>query len=334
MTVATAPQGSARRALAPGLLRYVVVRVVSAVCVMFAVSIVVFLFIHAAPGGPEHAIGGELATEEQLESIRQRYGFDRPLPEQYLQFLGGILHGDFGESIIQKTPVATLIGETVKVTLPLLAFTWILAMGAGLALGILTASRPGSRLDRFSLGMTTLGASTPAFVVGTFLAWLFGVQLGWFPALGAGEGGLDTVRHLVLPAATAAIVLLAVTTRITRVRVGQILEEDQATFARARGLGRWWTLKHVVLRNAGVQLVTLSGSVVVSLFTGLILVERVFNLPGIGSLMVDAIHDRDMPVIQGVTFCVALLVVTVNLVVDLVCMAIDPRLRARLETNR
>jgi ABC-type dipeptide/oligopeptide/nickel transport system permease component len=336
MITTQAPAATRKRpgGIPPGLLRYVLLRISAAIVVMLVVSFVVFLFVHAAPGGPEYAIAGKLATEEQLANIRQIYGFDRPLLDQYWTYLGQLLHGELGESVIQRRPVAALLGEAAQVTVPLLLFTWVIALVAGVAIGIVTAYRVGSRIDRFALGMTTLGASTPAFVVGTVFAWFFGVELGWFPALGIGDGGLDTIAHLVLPATTMAIAVLAITTRISRVRIGQILAEDQALFARARGLGRWWTLRNVVLRNAGVQLITLSGTIVVSLFTGLILVERVFNLPGIGSLMVEAIHDQDMPVIQGVTLCAALLVVVVNLVVDLLCMLVDPRLRIRLESAR
>lgn len=332
MTVTASRQ--AGRQLPPSLARYVSVRLVSAVAVMFVVSVVVFLFVHAAPGGPENAIAGEMATAEQLQNIRESYGFDEPLAEQYLHYLAGVLQGDLGDSIIRRSPVASLLGEAARITVPLLAITWLFSMLIGMALGILTAMRPGGRFDRFALGATSIGASTPQFVTGTFLAWLFAVRLGWLPALGSGDGGLDTLVHLVLPAATAAVTLLALTTRFTRVRVGQILEEDQATFARARGLGRTWTLRNVVLRNAGVQLVTLSGSMIVSLFAGLIIVERVFNLPGIGSLMIEAINDRDMPLIQGVTLCTATVVVGVNLIADLLCMVVDPRLRATLERTR
>lgn len=317
-----------------GLLAYVVVRLAAAVAVLLAVSVGVFLFIHLAPGGPEYALAGRFATPQKLEAIRQEYGFDEPLLNQYLQYLGSLVRFDLGESFSQRTPVTTSIAEAAEITVPLVVMSWLISMSLGIALGTFTAARPGSWIDRLILGATTVGASAPAFAVGTFLAYVFGVELGWLPVIGPGDGGLDRLRHLILPAATVSVTLLATCTKVSRVRIGQIMEEDQMTFARARGLDRRWVLKHVVLRNAGVQLVTLSGGLLIALVAGLIVVEQVFNLPGLGGLMVDAVRERDIAVLQGITLFVSLFVVFVNLVVDLVCMAIDPRLRSRLRGAR
>jgi len=321
---------TSRRHLSPGLVRYVGVRVLASVGVLLAVSLVVFAFVHAAPGGPEQSIGGELATPEQREAIREEYGLNKPLPEQYLTFLSHAVRLDFGSSFAQRAPVTDVIREAAGTTVPLLLITWVFSMVFGIVLGTIAAGRPGGRFDRFVLGATILGASAPVFATGTLLAYLFGVQLRWLPVQGAGEGGLDTLEHLILPALTAATMLLAITTKFSRVRIGQILEEDQMTFARARGLRGGFVLKNVILKNAGVQLVTLSGGMLISLLSGLIIVERVFNLPGIGSLLIEGIEARDIPLVQGVTLFIALVVVTVNLGADLVCLALDPRLRRSL----
>ena len=330
---ATRVRGSSR-SVAPRLVRYVLGRLVAAVLVLFVVSVLVFLFVHIAPGGPEDAIAGNTATQAQRDQIRIDYGLDKPLLDQYLSYLGSLAQLDFGQSYLRRTPAIDSIAEAAAISVPLLFCSWALAMAGGIVLGVFTASRPGSAIDRFVLGATTLGASAPAFAVGTMLAWLFGIQLGWFPVLGAGDGGLDRVRHLVLPVLTASLIALASCTRFTRVRVGEILEEDQMTFATARGLGRGWVLRNIILRNAGVQLVTLSGGLMISLIAGLVIVEQVFNLRGIGTLMVESIHDQDIPLVQAITLFVALFVVVVNLSADLVCFAIDPRLRAGMGANR
>jgi len=335
MSAATvAPARDRRTSWAPGLVRYVVGRLLAALLVLVAVSVLVFLFVHIAPGGPEDAIAAPTATEAQRDQIRDDLGLDRPLVQQYLSYAGSLAQLDFGHSYQRRTSTIDPIVDAAAITLPLLFCAWALAMVLGIVLGVVTASRPGSALDRFVLGSTTIGASAPAFAVGTLLAWLFGIQLGWLPVLGAGDGGLDRVKHLVLPVLTASVIALASCTRFTRVRVGEILEEDQLTFAQARGLGRRWILRNIILRNAGVQLVTLSGGLLINLIAGLVIVEQVFNLRGIGSLMVESINDQDIPMVQSITLFVAVFVVLVNLAADLFCFALDPRLRAGLGGDR
>jgi peptide/nickel transport system permease protein len=330
----TAPPRREGRSARRPLLRYVVGRLVAAVLVLLAVSLLVFLFVHMAPGGPEDAIAGRTATEEQRARVRAEHGLDRSLVQQYASYVGSLVQLDFGQSYLRRTPTVASIADAAAISVPLLLCSWALAMAGGIVLGVLTALRPGSWFDRLVLGATTVGASAPAFAVGTLLAYVFGIQLGWFPVLGAGEPGLDRVRHLVLPVVTAAIIALASCTRFTRVRVGEILAEDQMTFALARGLGWGWIMRRVVLRNAGVQIVTLSGGIMISLVAGLIIVEQVFNLRGIGTLMIESIRQQDIPMVQAITLFVALFVVAVNLVADLFCFAIDPRLRAGLGGDR
>jgi len=333
VTVSITAPPRAATALPPGLVRYVAVRLAAAVGVLLAVSVVVFLFVHAAPGGPEYAMAGPMATPDQLAAIRLKYHLDAPLTQQYVNYLGDLLHGDLGDSFTRKTSVTVALREAAGITVPLMVVTWALSLVLGVALGIVTASRAGGWFDRLVVSATTVGASSPAFAVGTLLAWLFGIKLGWLPVQGGGSGA-DTLAHLILPAITASVMLLAATTRFTRLRVGQILGEDQMVFARSRGLSRGWVLRNVVLRNAGVQLITLSGSLLVSLIAGLIIVEQVFNLPGLGTLMVESIHERDIAVVQGVALFASLLVVGVNLFTDLVCFVVDPRLRASLTRGR
>jgi ABC-type dipeptide/oligopeptide/nickel transport system permease component len=315
-------------------LRMLATRLAGAVAVLLVVTVVVFLFSHLAPGGPEQALAGREATPEQLAAIRARYGLDDPLWQQYFRYLRSLAHLDLGTSLVRREPVTRSIGQAAGVTVPLVLISWLLATLAGTALGMFTALRAGSRFDRMVLALTVLAASTPVFATGLLLAWVFGIQLDWLPVLGAGRDGGDRVRYLVLPILTTTLVLLASSTRFARVRIGQILEEDQVTFARARGLSTSYILTRIVLRNAAVQIITLSGAVLIAMLGGLVVVEQVFALPGLGTLLVTAIGVRDIPVIQGVTLVVALAVVVVNLVVDLLCLAVDPRMRRGLEVDR
>lgn len=316
------------------VLRLVLRRLAPSVAVLVVVSFVVFAFIHAAPGGPEQSLAGPFASEAQRERIRESYGLDDPLLAQYGRFVTSVLTLDLGTSISTREPVTQPLARAAAVSVPLLLMAWTGSTLLGWALGLATARRPGGVLDRAVLATTVVGASSPVFAVGVALAWLFGVQLGWLPTVGSGDGGLDTLRHLVLPAATLVILALASVTKIARVRIGQVLVEDQVTFATARGLSTRQVLFGTVLRNAGVQLVTHSGALLVAMIGSLIVVEAVFALDGVGSLLVGSISTRDIPLIQAITLSTAIAIVAVNLLVDLACLAIDPRMRAAQAVGR
>lgn len=315
-------------------LRLVGARVVPSVAVLLVVTFVVFAFIHAAPGGPEQALAGPFASAEQRARIRETYRMDDPLLQQYGRFLLGVVRLDFGTSISTREPVVQPLARAAEVSIPLLVMAWLGSTVMGWALGLATARRPGGVLDRAVLAATIVGASSPVFAVGTGLAWVFGVQFGWLPTVGSGAGGLDSLRHLLLPAATLMILALASATKIARVRLGQLLVEDQVIFATARGLSQGQIVRGSVVRNAGVQLVTHSGALLVAMIGALIVVDAVFALDGVGSLLVGSISTRDIPLIQAITLFTAVFIVTVNLLVDLACLAIDPRLRASGVTRR
>lgn len=335
---ATAPGVRRERRLAQvasnPVVRLVARRLVAAVFVLLLVSVLVFLLIHAAPGGPENALLGRDATDAQRQAVRERYQLNDPLPTQYASYLRSLLRLDLGDSFIFRESVTTVVWRAAwGVTIPLLAMTWIFAITAGLTLGYVAARRRGTVLDRVIVGGTVLGASTPVFVTGTFVAYIVGVRLGWLPFFGSGDGGWDTVRHLVLPAVTTTTVLLASTTKLSRVRFAEILDEDYITFARARGLSSRYVVGRVLVRNAAVHIVTWSGSLIVTLVGGLVIVERMFSLKGVGTQLIESINARDIPVLQGITLLIAILAVGVNLVVDLLCMAIDPRIRRGMEVD-
>ena len=316
------------------VVRLIARRLVAAVFVVFLVSVLVFLFIHAAPGGPENALLGRDATDAQRQAVRERYHLNDPLITQYASYARSLVRFDLGDSFIFRQPVTTVVWRAAwDVTIPLLFMTWLFATSIGLALGYIAAHRRGSMFDRAIVGATVLGASTPVFVTGTLVAYVVGVRLGWLPFFGSGDGGWDTLRHLILPAVTTTTVLLASTTKLSRVRFAEILDEDYVTFARARGLSSRYVVGRVLVRNAAVHIVTWSGSLIVTLVGGLVIVERMFSLNGVGTQLIESINDRDIPMLQGITLVIAILAVGVNLVVDLLCMAIDPRIRRGLEVD-
>ncbi|HUG83144.1 MAG TPA: ABC transporter permease [Euzebya sp.] len=320
------PRGGARGHWA---LRQVLARMLPSVGVLVAVTFVVFAFIHAAPGGPEQSLAGPFASEEQRARIRQTYGLDDPLLQQYGRFVTAAVQLDFGTSVSTREPVTQPLARAAAVSVPLLLMAWLVSTLLGWVLGLVTARRAGGPVDRLVLATTVVGASAPVFAVGVGLAYLFGVQLGWLPTVGSGDGGLDSLSHLVLPAVTLVILALASVTKVARVRIGQVLVEDQMTFATARGLSSGQILFGSVLRNAGVQLVTHSGALLIAMIGALIVVEAVFSLDGIGRLLVGSISTRDIPLIQAITLFMAVFIITVNLLVDLACLVIDPRMRVQ-----
>lgn len=318
---------SARRARGGAALQFVLVRLASSVVVLLLVSFAVFMFVHAAPGGPEQSIAGQFATPEQRQTIREEYRLDDPLLVQYGRFVTSVLTFDLGTSLTTRESVATSVGRAVGTTFPLIVAAWVIAVVLGTALGVVTAHRAGTKLDRAVLVGTTVLASSPVFVTGVVLGWIFGVQLGWLPTVGSGDGGFDTVVHLILPATVLALLALASTTRLSRVRVGQVLREDYVTFSRARGFSTSRIIRRALLPNSGVQLVTQAGAVLISMMGAVIVVEEIFGLDGVGTLLVDAIAARDIPVVQSVTLLLAVVIIVVNALVDVVCLAIDPRIR-------
>lgn len=333
MTVAVLPTRRRHLTVSPAA-RFVAWRLVSSVAVLLVVSFVVFAFMHVAPGGPEQSIGGRFATPEQLEAIRERYGLNDPLWAQYTSFLASALHFDLGTSFSLRTPVTTAIAGAAGVSISLLLMAWVSSTVIGVFLGVVSARHPGGLVDRAVVGFTVVGASSPVFVTGVLLAYVFGVVLGWFPTLGAGTVGVDRLAHLVLPAATLVILALAATSKVSRVRISQVQEEDHVTFSEARGLSRTHVLINSVLRNAGVQIVTQASASMIALVGALIVVESVYSIDGLGSALVSAISTRDIPMIQAITLLLATFIVVVNFAADLLCLAIDPRMRLGLGDRR
>lgn len=317
-------RGAVLRGAGPAL--WVTRRLIGAVIVLIAVSLGIFALVHAAPGSPESAIGGQFATPEQLASIRAEHHLDDPFLVQYGDFLASTVRLDFGESFSSREPVSAAIGRALAVSVPVLFSAWGFALIVGLLVGIATSYRRDTSWDRLALTLTTIGASTPVFATGMVLVAVFGLQLGWFPTVGSGEPGLDRVSHLALPSLTLAIVAVAAISRVVRVRVAEVLQEDHVVFDTARGVAGRRLLWRSVLRNSAVPVVAQAGAVLISLIGALVLVEEVFNLDGIGSLLLGAIEARDIPLIQAVTILISVFIIVVNLAVDMACLAIDPRI--------
>lgn len=314
--------------------RLILSRLMQGLFTIWAVVTVVFLLMRVS-GDPVDMFYGGAASREALreaEAMRRQYGLDKPVPVQYINYLADVLRLEFSESIHLKRPVSDLIAERLPHTLRLTVSAFMLSYFVAIPLGVLTAIRRGTWLDYVSLGLTMIGVSLPAFWLGLMLILLFSVNLGVLPASGVGNNDLwSRARYLILPAVTLAIPRMAVMTRFIRGTMLDILGADYLTVARAKGLRERMVVRRHAFRNALIPIVTLIGLQMGFLVGGSVVIERVFGLPGIGDLTVDAISGRDFPVVQACVLMFSLSVVLANTGVDIVYTYIDPRLRAEGE---
>ncbi len=297
---------------------------------LWAASVVVFAAMTALPGDPALVMLGTEASPETLAALRRELGLDRPVVERYAAWVGGLLTGDLGVSHAYDVAVGALIADRLAVTVPLAVLAMGLAVAVAVPLGVLAADRRGRFADYGVLGFAQLGVAVPGFWIGILLILVFAVELGWFPA-GGFPGWQDqaaaALSALVLPALALALPEAAILARVTRAALLETLAEDFVRTARAKGLGRRAVLVRHVLRNALVPMVTIGGLQFAFLIAGAIIIESVFTLPGLGRLVVQAIGQRDLVVVQSVVVLLAALVIAVNLLVDLAAAAIDPRPR-------
>jgi peptide/nickel transport system permease protein len=312
--------------------RYVVRRLLLLVPVLLGVSVIIFMVLHLAPGDPAEIMLGSQATHADLERLRAELGLTEPLYVQYVHWLGLVARGDLGRSIWMKRPVLAEVLGRFKATLVLTGAALVLSTAGGLALGILSAVRPNSLLDRLSAVASLFGASMPVFWLGIVLMVIFALWLGWLPASGMfapyGGGDLkDLLVHLALPAFTLAAASVTIIARLTRSTMLETLGQDYIRTARAKGVvERAVVLRHG-LKNALIPIVTVVGLQAGYLLGGAVLTETVFAWPGVGTLMVQGILARDFPLVQGCVLVVALSFVVINLVVDLLYAWLDPRIR-------
>jgi peptide/nickel transport system permease protein len=314
--------------LGNGLVRFILVRLAQAVPLLIAISFVVFALVHLAPGDPVRTLlGAKPATPAAIAAIRERYHLDDPFLVQYAKWLWQVLQGDLGRSIAGNRKVLNVILERMSVSLFLAAMSSVIVLAIGIGLGAWAALRRGGLLDRVIVAAGVLGISSPAFVTGVFLLYIFGVVFGLFPIYGAGDGFADRFWHLVLPSFALAFSVMAIIIKITRAAMIDALAKDYVTFARARGLTSSRVIFRYALRNALIPVITAAGLVIVGLVAGSIYVEATFALPGIGTSTVEAVGKRDIPVIQGTTLVFSVFVVVANLIIDVLYTLIDPRIR-------
>jgi peptide/nickel transport system permease protein len=312
------------------MIAYILRRLASLAIVIVLVGVGVFTLLHLAAGDPAAIIAGDNATPAQIAGIRAKLGLDDPLPQQFYRWSTAVLSGDLGVSIFSNASVADLIGQRVGPTISLALTTLFFAVPMALLLGVLAAWRARSLVDRFSMVVSVAGFSLPGFVVGYFLIYVFAIRLKWLPVQGytpISDGIGDWAAHLVLPTLTLGLAYVALIARMTRATMLDVLAEDYIRTATAKGVTTSSMLIKHALRNAGVPIVTIVGIGITMLMGGVVITETVFNIPGIGRLVVDAILKRDYPIIQGVTLVAATVCVVVNLLVDLSYTLIDPRIR-------
>jgi peptide/nickel transport system permease protein len=320
-----------RRALAWFVMR----RLAALGAVLLLVSFIVFSLLYLAPGSPEQLLlGPREATPTVIAEIRHMYHLDQPFLAQYWDWLSGAVQLHFGQSIVTQEPVMSAINGRLWLSVQLAIFAFVIALLFGVALGVLAATRRRSGLDRSIVGLSVIGVSAPAFATGVLLLYLFAVKLSWFPVFGDGSGFGDRLWHLALPAFALALTAMGLIVRLTRAGTITALEQDYVAFARARGISPRRILTAYVLRNSLVPIITGAGLILAYLLAGAVLVEVTFALPGIGSLLVDSITSKDIPVVQALAMLIALCVVVINLVVDLLYLAIDPRHRHALGHER
>ena len=312
------------------MIRYVVRRLLDTIPVVAVVAVFVFLLLRLTAGDPAAIIAGDYATAEQVSQIRERLGLDRPLLVQFTRWVGRTLRGDLGESFVVQKSVADLVSERLEPTVALAVFALVLAVVIAVPLGILAAWKRGTWIDRLVMGMSVLGFSLPAFVIGYALMYIFAIDLAWLPVQGyqrLRDGFAGFAVRLILPSMTLAIIYIALIARITRTSVLETLNADHVRTARAKGLAELPVLLRHVLRNAAVPIVTVIGLGVALLIGGVVVTESVYTIPGLGRLTVDAVLARDYPTVQAVVLLFSLVYVLINLVVDVVYMLLDPRIR-------
>jgi peptide/nickel transport system permease protein len=334
------------------MLRYAVRRVLLLVPVLAVLSVLVFAFVRALPGGPAQALLGERATPETREALERELGLDRPLSVQYLSYLRTLAQGDLGVSLRSRRPVAEELAQRFPATVELAAAAMAFAVLAGIPLGFVAAKRYQGVLDNASLVASLIGISFPVFFLALMLKYVFAVRLGWLPSIGRlavttslghptnfyvldallawdGAALVDALTHLVLPAIALGTIPLAIIARVTRAATLDVLNEDYVRTARAKGLASLVVNSRHILANAMLPVVTVIGLQTGLLLTGAVLTETVFAWPGVGSWMLDAIRFRDYAVLQAGILFFVVVVVAVNLLVDLSYALLNPRIRYR-----
>jgi glutathione transport system permease protein len=304
------------------MLNYFLKRLVGLLPTLLIVAVLVFLFVHMLPGDPARLAAGQDADEQTVELVRKNLGLDKPLPQQFVNYFARMAHGDLGTSIRTKRPVSTEILERFMPTLWLTVASMVWAVVFGMVIGIVSAVFRNRWPDQLGMTLAVSGISFPAFALGMVLMQIFSVELGWLPTVGA-----DSWRHYILPSITLGAGVAAVMARFTRASFVDVIGEDFVRTARAKGLREWVVIIKHCLRNALIPVVTMMGLQFGFLLGGSIVVEAVFNWPGVGRLLVDAVNVRDYPIIQALVLMFSLEFILINLVVDVLYGFINPTIR-------
>jgi peptide/nickel transport system permease protein len=312
------------------MLGYLIRRILAAIPVMGVVALFVFLLLRLTPGDPAAILAGDNASPEQLERIRTSLGLNEPLATQFLAWVGKLLQGDFGVSLISQVPVTRMLASRIEPTIALALSTIVVSILVAVPLGVLAAWKHGTLIDRFVMALSVIGFSVPVFVIGYVMVKVFAIDLRWLPVQGyrsifAGFGPF--VERLVLPTLTLSFIYVALIARMTRAAMLDVLGEDYIRTARAKGIAERGVLLRHGLRNAAVPVITVIGTGFTLLISGVVVTESVFNLPGVGRLTVDAVLARDYPVIQAMILLTSGIYVAVNLAIDLAYTMLDPRIR-------
>lgn len=308
---------------------YIIQRLFLALIVVLGVTFVVFMIVHLVPGDPARVTLGPYASAESVAGLRERMGLNRPFLEQYYIWLTNAIQGDLGSSLLTSQPVMPQLRHRLGPTVELAIASLVLGMIIAFPAGIISAVKPGSKIDIVASLFSQIGVSIPSFWMGIMLVLLFSLSLGWLPPNGytpIHEDLVDWLAHLILPAVTAGLVSASIQTRFIRSAMLDVLNQNYVQTARAKGLSERTVIYKHALRNAMINIVTIIGLQVTALVSGIVIVEVVFGWPGLGRLALKAVLDRDYPLLQGAVLTIAVMVTLVNLAVDLLYFFLDPRI--------
>ena len=313
------------------MLAYIFKRILATVPVMGVVALFVFLMLRLSPGDPAAVIAGDYATAEDIARIRENLGLNEPIVVQFTKWLGQLLQGDLGISIFTNLPVTTLIAQRLEPTLLLTLTTIVFTVAVAIPLGTLAAWKQGSLIDRGVMLLSVAGFSIPVFVLGYILIYVLAIQFKLLPVQGYkspfSDGLWPFLRHIILPTITLSVIYIALIARMTRASVMEVLQEDYVRTARAKGQSEFKVLMKHALRNAAVPIVTVIGLGIALLIGGVVVTESVYNIPGLGRLVLDAVLKRDYPIIQGLILLFSFIYILINLLIDLAYTVFDPRIR-------
>jgi len=309
---------------------YIVQRVLALVAVQFGITLIVFFLIRLVPGDLVDFIFAQYMSSGRMNEIRALWGLDRPVIDQYLDWLGRLMQGDFGRSMLSGRPITSDILMRFPVTVQLSAMAAAWSVVVGISLGVVAARRPNGKIDGLVTSLTLLGLATPHFWLATLLIYLFAVQLGWFPAVGYvsfREDPLRSLQSLVLPALALGTTMAAAVMRMTRSAMLEVLSQDYIRTARAKGNPERSVLSRHALKNAMIPVLTLVGTETGKLLGGSLIIEQIFAIPGLGQYAVNSIFTRDYPVLQAAVLVVASSYVMINTLVDIGYAVVDPRVK-------